>query len=429
MKKIKVGIIGLGTVGEGVVKILRKNRGLIRRRLEAEVVPAAAAEINLRKARRIKSPPDLLTADARAVIDNPEIDIVAELIGGIEPAGSYIAAALKNGKTVVTANKALLASEGKALFRLARRRRRNIFFEASVGGGIPVIRALREGLAGDRITSLLGIINGTSNYVLTRMREDGLTLAAALKDAQKKGYAELDPTLDLGGGDSAHKLVILASLAFGGWVDLSRVYVEGIGEITHEDIVFTDELGYVIKLLAIAKRFRGEVEVRVHPTLIPKSYLLASVSGVFNAVYVQGDYSGKNIFYGEGAGQGPAASSVVSDIMAAAQGITSGCGYLPSSFANDDSLTVRPFGETECAHYIRIPAEDRPGVLGRVARILAAHDVSIASVIQRGRKKKGVVPVIFMTHQAREKSLAKACRLISGLKEIRGAPLRIRVEE
>ena len=429
MRKIKVGVIGLGTVGTGVVKILQSNRALISRRLGAILTLVRVADLDPEKARRLNLSRELLTGDAQSLIEDPEIDIVVELIGGIEPAATYVTEALRRGKILVTANKALLAERGKSLFRLEEKCLRNILYEASVGGGIPIIRSLREGLAANNITSLLGIINGTSNYILTRMQEEGKSLPAALKEAQEKGYAEPDPTLDLEGGDSAHKLVILASLAFGGWIDLKKVYVEGIGEITHDDIVFTGELGYAVKLLAIAKQTSSGVEARVHPTLLPRGHLLASVRGIFNAIYVRGDYCGQNIFYGEGAGQGPAASSVVADLMEAARRIAFGSGYLPSSFQSNVGLKVRPFGKTECAHYIRVPAEDRPGVLGKVARILAAHDISIASVIQRGRKKKGVVPVIFMTHRAKEEALQKACRRIGELPVVHGNPLRLRVEE
>ena len=429
MKTIKVGLIGWGTVGTGVIKILKANGALISRRLGARLRIVRIADLNLKKDRGVRVSREILTTSASSIISDPDIQIVVELIGGIDPARKYISYALSRGKDVITANKALLAEKGRELFSRAVRARRNIFFEASVGGGIPVIKALREGLAANRINSILGIINGTANYILTRMAEEDITLPVALREAKRKGYAEPDPSLDLKGIDTAHKVVILASLAFGGWIDFRKVPVEGIGSITREDIAFTRGLGYTIKLLAIAKKHSDGVEIRVHPTLIPHNHLLSSVGGVYNAIYLRGDFSGQNMFYGQGAGPGPAASAVVADLIEAGRGILSGNNEFTPLFSEVSSLKILPFGEVECPHYIRIIARDHPGVLAEIAGIFASHRISIASVLQRGRREGGVVPLILMTHRARERSLQQALARINRLPIVKGPCLRLRVEE
>ncbi|HOO77385.1 MAG TPA: homoserine dehydrogenase [bacterium] len=428
MKKIRIGLIGWGTVGTGVLKILRKNGGLISERLGAELEVARIADTDLSRPRKIRVRRSLLTADAAEVVADPSIDVVVELIGGLEPAGSYILGALKAGKYVVTANKAVLARRGRSIFRAAASSSREVFFEASVGGAIPVVKGLREGLAANRITSILGIVNGTTNYILSRMTDEGLSMDAALDEARVLGYAEPDPSLDLAGLDSAHKLVILASLAFGAWLDYRKVLVEGIGGVTSEDILYTGELGYTVKLLAIAKDGPAGIEMRVHPTLIPRHHLLASVSGVLNAVYLDGDFSGQSMFYGQGAGEGPAASAVVADLIEAGRMILGKA--VPSAGVPLGRRLPRllPVGDIECSHYLRLQAVDRPGVLARIASILAARGIGIASVIQRGRREKGAVPVIIMTHRALEARMNSALKEIKALSVIKEPPVRIRVE-
>lgn len=429
MKQIRIGLIGFGTVGAGVVKILQSNAALISRRLGARLVLHRVADLDLRRDRGVRLPPGLLVADARRVIDDPAIDLVIELIGGVHPAGDFAEAVLRRGKRLITANKALLAERGREIFALAQKCRRGVYFEASVGGGIPIIKALREGLAANRIESILGIINGTSNYILSRMTEEGESLPTALAEAREKGYAEPDPSLDLKGIDSAHKLAILASLAYGGWADLRDIHVDGIAGIAREDIVSTGNLGYVIKLLAVAKRNPPGVELRVHPALLPRSHLLATVGGALNAICVEGDFSGQNIFIGLGAGEGPAASAVVGDLIDAGRDLLSGSEERLKAIPASARLEAIPYGETECPHYLRVPAIDRPGVLARIANILARGSISIASVIQRGRRKHGVVPVVLMTHRAREKDMARAIARIDRLDVVRGKCLRIRVEK
>ncbi len=429
MREIKIGLIGWGTVGAGVTRVLRKNSALISRRLGARLRLVRVADLDLKRDRGIKLSPGVLTQDASRIIEDPKIDVVVELIGGLDPAGELVLSALRRGKRVVTANKALLAERGRALFAEAARANRRIFFEASVGGGIPIIKIIREGLAANRISSILGIINGTTNYILTRMFEEGITLEAAVREAKQAGYAEKDPSLDLDGVDSAHKLALLSSLAFGGWADFPRIYREGINEITDEDIAYTAGLGYRIKLLAIAKGTPAGADLRVHPTLVSQDHLLAAVNGIFNAVYVEGDFSERQIFEGQGAGQGPTASAVVADLIEAGREILSGNHSLPPFIATERRLKLAPIGDVVCRHYLRIPAVDRPGVLARIADILGAGGISIDSVIQRQKGKRGAVPVILMTHLAGEKALQRAMDRISRLKVVRGRPVRIRVED
>jgi len=422
-------MIGWGTVGSGVTQILKKNSALISRRLGTRLRLVRVADLDLKRDRGIRLSPGTLTRDAVRVINDPAIDIVVELIGGLDPAEELVRAALRRGKRVITANKALLAERGRDLFAEAARVNRRIFFEASVGGGIPIIKIIREGLAANRIKSILGIINGTTNYILTRMLEDGITLSTAVRDAQKAGYAEKDPSLDLDGVDSAHKLALLSSLAFGGWADCSRIYREGISRITEEDIAYTAGLGYRIKLLAIAKQTPAGADLRVHPTLVSRRHLLAAVNGIFNAVYVEGDFSDRQIFQGQGAGEGPTASAVVADLVEAGREILSGNASVPPIIATDRELKLAPIGKVACRHYLRIPAVDRPGVLARIASILGSGGISIDSVIQRQKRKRGAVPVILMTHIAEEKALQRALDRISRLEVVRDRPVRIRVED
>lgn len=429
MDSMKVGLIGFGTVGKGVVRVLRDNADLIRARLGFPLALARIADRDTTSDRGVDVDPALLTSDARALIEDPSIPIVVELIGGLSPAKEFIVEALRRGKCVVTANKALLAHAWEEVFGAAAAGGGAIGFEASVGGGIPVIRGLREGLAANRIQSMHGIINGTTNYILSRMTDEGLEYGSVLKKAQELGFAEADPTLDVEGHDAAHKLVILASLAFGTRVRLEQVHTEGIGRVTKTDIAYARELGYVIKLLAIAKDAGGAIEVRVHPTLVPVRFLLATVGGAFNAVYVRGDAVGPTLFYGLGAGSLPTASAVVGDVMEMARRIKAGAGApKPLAVALAATREILPMDEVVCPCYIRIQALDKPGVLAAVAGILGRNEISIASVIQKEREKGRAVPIILMTHEATGAAVRAALEEVGKLPTVSGPPLCIRVE-
>jgi len=355
---------------------------------------------------------------------------VVELIGGIHPAKEFIIAALRNNKHVVTANKALLAEEGKEIFDLARRKNLGLGFEASVGGGIPIIKAMREGLIGNRIESILGILNGTSNFILTEMYEHGCDFRSAVKLAQQKGYAEKNPRFDIEGIDSAHKLLILTLLGFGYCPDIKKIYVEGIADISLYDILYAKELGYVIKLLAVAKEEKRRLEIRVNPTFLPERHLLSSVRGIHNAVHVTGDMVGEAIFYGEGAGQMPAASSVISDIVDLAKGITANSCWKGSEFFFNSRIKgLLPISEIESRYYIRFMAIDKPGVLAKIAGVLGKKNISIASVNQKERRRAKVVPVVIITHEAKEKNLRLALGIIDCLAIVREKSVAIRIEE
>ena len=428
---VRVGLLGLGTVGSGVVKILNAHRAELEERAGCRLLLHRVADQDLARPREgldLKSLP--LVPDAQRVLDDPDIQIVIELLGGLEPARSFILRAFQAGKHVVTANKALLAHHGAELFDEARRRRVMFGFEAAVAGGIPLIRSIKEGLAANRILSVHGIINGTSNYILTKMTEEGRDFAEVLKEAQAKGYAEADPTLDVEGLDSAHKLQILATLAFRTSVDLKDIYTEGITAVTRQDIAYAAELGYRIKLLAIAKTSDGRLEIRVHPTMIPASSPLAAVSGVFNAVFITGDAVGDLMFYGRGAGQMPTASAVWSDVLeiarSLAHGVSSHSVELPSIAARP--LPLQPMDEIRCPYYLRVMALDRPGVLSQVAGILGQHNISITSVLQKGRAAAEAVPVVMMTHEAREADMRHALAAIDKLPVVAGKTVSIRVE-
>jgi homoserine dehydrogenase len=371
-----------------------------------------------------------LVSDARQVLDDPEVQIVIELVGGLEPARTFILKALGSGKHVVTANKALLAHHGAEIFAAARRHRVMVGFEAAVAGGIPLIRAVKEGLPANRIVSVFGIVNGTCNYILSRMTDEGRDFAEALKEAQAMGYAEADPTLDIEGLDSAHKLQILASLAFRTTVDLEAIHTEGITRVSAEDVANARELGFRIKLLAIAKAADGALEARVHPTMIPADSPLAAVSGVFNAVFMTGDNVGNLMFYGRGAGQLPTASAVWSDTLDIARRVAHGVPALdvevPS--ASGRPLPLRPMDEIRSAYYLRVMAMDRPGVLAQVAGILGHHDISLLSVLQKGRAHGEAVPVVMMTHEARERDMQAALAGIDTLPVVASRTTMIRVE-
>ncbi|MEW6515783.1 MAG: homoserine dehydrogenase [candidate division FCPU426 bacterium] len=431
---IKVGLLGWGTVGVGVTKVFQRNAALLAQRSGIEIELARIADLNLERDRGVKVDRKLLTPRAEEIIDDPAIQIVVELIGGIEPAKTFILKALKAGKHVVTANKALLSEHWDEIMRTARESSADIYFEAAVGGGIPVVQALNDGLAPNRIQGIYGIINGTSNYILTQMKK-GQDFSEALKQAQAKGFAEADPTLDVEGGDTRHKLVILASLAFGKRVDTDDVYVEGITHITAQDILYArEELDKEIKLLGIAKQNEeGKIQVRVHPTLIPTQHLLASVQGVYNGIYVVGDAVGSTMFYGKGAGEMPTASAVVSDIIFIARNIHMGVAgnvpsvyYLPSPTKR--KLPVEPIADLLTQYYLRFTVREEIGVIAKIAGILSEKSISLASVIQKDTHREDAVPLVITTHKAREKDILSALEQIDRMPFVVQPTLKIRME-
>jgi homoserine dehydrogenase len=381
----------------------------------------------------MKFRPGVLTQRAEDVIQDPDIDIVMELIGGIEPAKTFILKALQGGKHVVTANKALLALHGDEIFRAAQRSGVDVSFEGSVAGGIPLIRSIKEGLVANRIHSIFGILNGTSNYILSKMANEGRSFKDVLKEAQEKGYAEANPTYDVEGIDAAHKLAILIRLAYGTPLAFRDIFISGISQIMPLDIQFSREFGYRIKLLAIAKMDHGRIEARVHPTMIPEGHLLSTVDGVFNAIYIQGDAVGPTLFYGQGAGQMPTASAVVSDLVELGRNILVGASgrRVPLLSYQESAIEKIPLKKMEDVvgpFYMRFSAVDRPGVLSRISGILGKNDISISSVIQTGRQVNGAVPVVMMTHEAREKNVHRALKEIDRLGVILGKTMVLRVE-
>jgi homoserine dehydrogenase len=436
-REVRIGLLGLGTVGAGVAKILQSRRQMLEERAGARLVLAAVADTDLTRAREgldLKSLP--LTGDAARVLADASINVVIELVGGLEPARSFISRALAAGKHVVTANKALLAHHGVELYEEARRAGVALGFEAAVAGGIPLIRAVKDGLVANQVLSLAGIVNGTCNYILSKMTDEGLDFSLVLKEAQAHGYAEADPTLDIEGMDSAHKLQILVALAFRTFVDLKHIHTEGISRVTAQDIDYARELGYRIKLLAIAKATAPDVpggagvEVRVHPTMIPAASPLAAVSGVFNGIFLTGDAVGDLMFYGRGAGQMPTASAVLSDVIEIARRIAHGIPSLAIELPSVGSapLALTPMEAIRCRYYMRVTAQDRPGVLSKVAGILGENDISIANVIQKGRGVREAVPVVMLTHEARERDMRAALAKIDRLRDVAAATTMIRVE-
>lgn len=401
---IQIGLLGCGTVGGGVLKLLAAKASHLAAKAGA---PLAVRRILVRDLERRRAPEcdrSLLTTDAAAVVDDPEIDLIVEVMGGEEPARELIARAMDRGKGVVTANKLLLAAHGPALLTRAAERRVDLAFEGAVGGGIPIVRTLREAFAPDHVERLVAILNGTCNYILTRMREGGASFAAALSEAQERGYAEADPSLDVDGHDAAHKLVVLAMLAFGARVPAEEVSVEGIRELTEADHRYADRFGYAIKHLAIGRDLGGAVELRVHPTLIPKRSVLANVSGVLNAVLVEGRALGPSLVYGRGAGDLPTAVSVVADIVDVARSIASGVAGMQTRGVTVEPRPLRPMAEIEPRYYLRFPVVDRPGVMGRLAGALGSAGVSIEQIVQEGEPQEGGAPVdvVMVTHRARE---------------------------
>lgn len=430
MKRINIGLIGLGNVGAGVVKILREKRTFLSRKIGLEINIKKICDKDLSAKREVKVDRSILTKDVREIINDPQIDIVVELIGGIHPAKEFISDALKKGKDIVTANKALLAEEGRELFTLALDRGKSISFEAAVGAGIPLLKSLREGLVANNFAHIFGIVNGTSNYVLSQMSQNNCTFTEALKEAKLKGFAEKDPRLDIEGRDSAHKLVLLTYLCFGKLVALEDVFIEGISQVSLADINYAKELGFEIKLLAITKKEAGELEVRVHPTLIRQSHLLASVNGIFNAIYVSSDLAGNLLFYGPGAGALSAASAVVSDLVDLSQDLMAGLFRSTLNIVADKSIKkLRKIDEIESRYYIRFMALDKPGVLAKISGILGKFGISIASVTQKERHRVQVVPVVMVIHNAREKNLRLALGEIDRLGVIKKPSVAIRMEE
>ena len=433
MKDIKVGLIGFGTVGSGVAKILQKNSRLIEKRLGARLILKRVADVDLKTDRGVKLKPGVLTRRAEDVIKDPEIDIVMELMGGVEPAKTFILNAIGNKKHIVTANKALLALHGEEIFREAHRYGVDVNFEATVGGGIPLIRSIKEGLVANRIHSIFGILNGTSNYILSKMTDEGRNFKEVLKEAQEKGYAEADPTYDIEGIDAAHKLAILIRLAFGTPLQFKEIFIGGISQITPLDIQFSREFGYRIKLLAIAKMEKGRIEAHVHPTMIPEGHLLSTVEGVFNAIYIKGDAVGPALFYGQGAGQMPTGSAVVSDLVELGRNVltqASGRRVPLLSFQEwaIQEIPLKKMDDVVMPFYMRFSALDRPRVLSKISGILGKNDISISAVIQKGRQVNGAVPVVMMTHEAKEMNVRRALKQINRLGVILGKTMFIRVE-
>jgi homoserine dehydrogenase len=433
MKKIHVGLLGFGTVGSGTAKILLENREVIESRLGASLELKWIADLDIETDRGVAVDQRILTTDAGLVVNDPGVDIIVELIGGYEPAKSFMLKAIENGKHVVTANKALLAAHGDEIFSAASGKGVEVGFEASVGGGIPLIRSIKEGLVANRIGSLFGILNGTANYILTKMTDQGKPFAEVLKEAQALGYAEADPTFDIEGIDTAHKLTILLAIAYGVPIDSEAVYTDGISKITPLDIKFIKEFGYRIKLLAISKDDGEAIEARVHPTLIPDDSMLANVNEAYNALYIKGDAVGNVMLYGPGAGMMPTGSAVVSDLVDVARNIFTGAvgrvpsvGYQPAGIK---AVRIKSIDELKTGYYFRFSAEDRPGVLSKISGILGKHQISIKSVHQKGRDLVGAVPVVMITHEAKEAGVRMALSEIDRLEVVKDKTVLIRIED
>ena len=434
MNEVSIGLIGFGTVGSGVVRILHENKDVLQARVGFPLKLGRVADLDLESDREVQLDRSLLTADALEVIRDPKIAVIVELIGGYEPARSFILEAIRYGKPVVTANKALLAEHGPEIFKAAHEAGVDIAFEAAVAGGIPILRSLREGLVANRFEKVLAILNGTCNFILTAMTQNpGVSFREVLNQAQKLGYAEADPSLDIDGTDSAHKLVLVLGLTHGIRVPVSRIHIEGIRGVSPFDIFMAREFSYKIKLLAIIINHGTMVEARLHPTMLPENHPLARVDGVFNGIYLRGDMVGEQLFYGRGAGKEPTASAVVGDIIETARNIIrGGAGHVPPLGYPEDwhaAAGVMDMSEIVTNYYLRVQALDRPGVLSKVAGIMADHSISIHSVVQKGRETAGTVPVVFVTHMAREADMQAAIEKIGQLDAIEGPPVIIRIED
>lgn len=433
MKPVKVGVLGLGTVGGGTVNVLKRNAAEIARRAGREIIITRASARDLERSRICDTQGIVLTIDPYEIVNDPEIEIVLELIGGETIAKDLVLKAIENGKHVVTANKALIALHGNEIFAKARDKGVMVAFEAAVAGGIPIIKAIREGLSGNQIEWVAGIINGTGNFILTEMRDKGRDFADVLAEAQALGYAEADPTFDVEGIDAAHKLTILASIAFGIPLQFDKVYTEGITQITRDDVDYAETLGYRIKHLGIARKTSEGIELRVHPTLIPARRLIANVDGVMNAVLVKGDAVGPTLYYGAGAGAEPTASSVVADVIDVVRALTSDpenrvphLAFQPNALADIPMLSAE---QIHTAYYLRLNAEDRPGVLADITRILALHDISIEAIIQKEpHENEKSVPIIMLTQNTLESEMNAAITVIEQLTTVTGKVCRIRLE-
>jgi homoserine dehydrogenase len=441
MERVNIGMIGGGTVGSGVFHAMQQNAGLLSARIGMDVAVRRVAVKAVDEPRPYPITPATLTTDWRGVVQDPENHVIVELVGGTTLAKTMVLAALKQGKPVVTANKALLSAHGEELFAAAAKHGTNLYYEASVCGGIPIIKALREGLVGNRITHLYGIVNGTCNYILSRMTSEGADFGDVLADAQRLGYAEAEPSLDVDGYDAQHKIGILASLAHGFWVDPKRVHVEGIRQVTALDIRFAAKLGYAIKLLGIIKtlppvasgrpaRHGARIQVSIYPALIPQSHVMANVGGVFNAVFVRGDVVGDTLFYGRGAGKDATASAVLSDLADAALDLKFGTHHrLPPFVPHERSGLVAPIEDVTSRYFLRLQVVDRPGVMAAVAKLLAAERIGISSIIQPEGHEGGTVPIILMIHDAPNRAMARALARIAKLKVVKAAPVMFRVED
>jgi len=434
MKPINVGLLGIGTVGGGTFTVLDRNREEISRRAGCAITMKMVADKEVDKARRLVGGRATVTADAREVVNHPDIDIVVELIGGTTIAKELILQAIANGKHIVTANKALLAQHGNEIFAAAQKQDVMVAFEAAVGGGIPIIKSLREGLSANRIEWIAGIVNGTSNFILSEMRDKGASFQDVLKEAQRRGYAESDPTFDIEGVDAAHKLTIMAAIGFGIPMQFKSVYTEGISRLTQEDIRYAGELGYRIKLLGIARRRPKGIELRVHPALVPERRLIANVEGVMNAILVKGDAVGQTMYYGAGAGAEPTASAVVADLVDVARMLTADPEHRVPHFAFQPGqladTPILPMGEVETRYYLRMKVQDKPGVLADITRILADLKISIEAMVQKEPRAGEVeVDIIMLTHLTLEKNVDGAIAKIEKLPVVVGRVTRIRLEE
>jgi len=424
--EIKVGILGLGTVGSGVAKILLGNSENINQKIKNKLELVKVLDRDLTKGEEVGLTPGVMTDKPEDVLENEEIDIVVEVIGGVNPAKEFISRALKAKKHVVTANKEVMAKHGDELLDLAAENGVDLYFEASVGGGIPIIRSLKESLTANRVEEMMGIVNGTTNYILTKMAQEDVDFDEVLAEAQEKGYAEADPTADVEGYDAAYKLAILSAIAFESRIDINDIYLEGISEVTQKDITYAKELGYVIKLLAIGKEVDNKIEARVHPTMIPNDHPLAAVNDVFNAVFVKGHAVGELMYYGQGAGSLPTGSAIVADVIDIARNINYGAnGRIACGCSKNKEL--KPMREIHTKFYIRLEVADKPGVLAAVSSIFGENEVSIESLIQKG-KTKNAVPLVLVTHQVAEGNLQTALDKIKELAEVKGINSIIRVE-
>ena len=434
MKPINVGLLGIGTVGGGTFTVLKRNAEEITRRAGRPIQITVVADKNIELAKKVTGGTCKVTDDAFAVVSDPEVDIIVELIGGYGVAKDLVLKAIENGKHVVTANKALLATHGNEIFSAAQAKGVTVAFEAAVAGGIPIIKALREGLTANRIEWIAGIINGTTNFILSEMRDKGLSFEEVLKEAQRLGYAEADPTFDIEGIDAAHKLTIMSAIAFGNSMSFDKAHIEGISKLDAVDIKYAEQLGYRIKLLGITKRTSEGVELRVHPTLIPSKRLIANVEGAMNAVLVKGDAVGATLYYGKGAGAEPTASAVIADLVDVARMHTADpehrvphLAFQPNAMVD---LTILPLSEVITSYYLRLRVEDKPGVLADITRILADQQISIDAMIQREPGEgEDQTDIIMLTHQTREKNIDAAISKIEALTVVKGKLIRLRLEE